>query len=163
MSRTNLVSLVATIAALVLLVSACALVTQTVETGGEKQSKPVPPPSPAGTHVLIFAMDGATPAQFMDAVHSGHAPNIATLLGKDQGDGVFEHAYAAPHALSILPSSTIADWAAIFTGSVPAYDGIPGDEWFERDTMQFYAPVPVSVPDAADNAKVVTDDLVGGN
>ena len=27
--------------------------------------------------------------------------------------------------------------------------------------MQFYAPVPVSVPDVADNAKVVTDDLVG--
>ena len=89
------------------------------------------------------------------------APNIATLLGKDQGNGVFEHAYAAPHALSVLPSSTIADWAAIFTGSVPAYDGVPGDEWFERETMQFYAPVPVSVPDAADNAKVVTDDLVG--
>ena len=121
----------------------------------------MPPPPPAGTHVLIFAMDGATPAQFTEAVQSGHAPNIAALLGKDQGDGVFEHAYAAPHALSVLPSSTIADWAAIFTGSVPAYDGIPGDEWFERDTMQFYAPVPVSVPDAADNAKVVTDDLVG--
>ncbi len=162
MSPKNLISLVATIAALVLLPSACGLVTQTLQTGGEKQFKAVPPPSPPdGTHVLIFAMDGATPAQFMEAVHSGHAPNIATLLGKDQGEGVFEHAYAAPHALSVLPSSTIADWAAIFTGSVPAYDGIPGDEWFERATMQFYAPVPVSVPDAADNAKVVTDDLVG--
>ena len=106
-------------------------------------------------------MDGATPAQFMEAVHSGHAPNIATLLGKDEGNGVFEHAYAAPHALSVLPSSTIADWASIFTGSTPAYDGIPGDEWFERETMQFYAPVPVSVSETADNAKVVTDDLVG--
>lgn len=97
----------------------------------------------------------------MEAVHSGHAPYIADLLGKDQGDGVFEHAYAAPHALSVLPSSTIADWASIFTGSVPAYDGVPGDEWFDRQTMKFYAPVPVSVPETADNAKVVTDDLVG--
>ena len=161
MSGRYWISLVASIAALVLLQSSCALITQTLETRGEKQFKPQPPPSPAGTHVLIFAMDGATPAQFMDAIHSGHAPNIATLLGKDGGNGVFEHAYAAPHALSVLPSSTIADWAAIFTGSTPAYDGIPGDEWFERATMQFYAPVPVSVPDAADNAKVVTNDLVG--
>jgi hypothetical protein len=149
------------IVAFTVLESSCALITQTVETGGEKQFKPIPPVPVAATHVLIFAMDGATPATFMEAVHSGHAPNIATLLGKDEGNGVFEHAYAAPHALSVLPSSTIADWAAIFTGSVPAYDGVPGDEWFERESMQFYAPVPVSVPDIADNAKVVTDDLVG--
>lgn len=145
-----------------LALASCALVTETLRTGGERQLKPVPPPPPpATTHVLIFAMDGAAPAQFMDAVQSGHAPNIAALMGKDEGEGIFEHAYAAPHALSVLPSSTIADWAAIFTGSVPAYDGIPGDEWFERDTMQFYAPVPVSVSETADNAKVVTDDLVG--
>ncbi len=164
MSLRNLVSLAAAVAALMLVESSCALVRQTLETGGEERLKPAPPtspPSPASTHVLIFAMDGATPAQFMEAVHSGHAPNIATLLGEDQGSGVFEHAYAAPHALSVLPSSTIADWASIFTGSTPAYDGIPGDEWFDRETMQFYAPVPVSVPETADNAKVVTDDLVG--
>jgi len=162
MSGRYLISFIAMIAAFMLLQSSCALVTQTLRTGGEEHLKPAPPPSPpAATRVLIFAMDGAAPAQFMEALHSGHAPNIATLLGKDDGNGVFEHAYAAPHALSVLPSSTIADWAAIFTGSTPAYDGIPGDEWFERETMQFYAPVPVSVPDVADNAKVVTDDLVG--
>ncbi len=155
-------SLPPSLSRVLILIGSCTLVTETLKTGGERQFKPVPPPPPpAATHVLIFAMDGAAPAQFMEAVHSGHAPNIAALLGKEQGNGVFEHAYAAPHALSVLPSSTIADWAAIFTGSVPAYDGVPGDEWFERETMQFYAPVPVSVPDTADNAKVVTDDLVG--
>jgi len=162
MSRRYLIGFVVTMAALMLMQSSCALVRQSLQTGGEEQLKLAPPPSPAAsTHVLIFAMDGATPAQFMEAVHSGYAPNIATLLGKDEGNGVFEHAYAAPHALSVLPSSTIADWASIFTGATPAYDGIPGDEWFERTTMQFYAPVPVSVPETADNAKVVTDDLVG--
>ncbi len=162
MSRRTLIGFIATIAALMLLASSCALVRQILETGGEQQLKPATsPPAPSSTHVLIFALDGAAPASLMDAVHSGHAPNIAALLGKDQGNGLFEHAYAAPHALSILPSSTIADWAAIFTGSTPAYDGIPGDEWFERETMQFYAPVPVSVSEIADNAKVVTDDLVG--
>jgi hypothetical protein len=146
----------------VLVVSSCAFVTKELQTGGEeRQVKNAPPPHQVGPHVLIFAMDGACPKQFMDAVHSGRAPHLASILGKDQGKGLFEHAYAASEALAILPSSTIADWTAIFTGSVPGYDGIPGDEWFERDKMQFFAPVPVSVHDLADNAKVVTDDLVG--
>ena len=162
MGYRNLIPLLVLAALLVLLPSSCTLVKQTLETGGEKQFKPIPPPAPpAGRHVLIFALDGAVPAKLMEAIHSGHAPYIADLIGKDEGNGVFEHAYAAPHALSVLPSSTIADWASIFTGAVPAYDGVPGDEWFDRMTMQFYAPVPVSVPETADNAKVVTDDLVG--
>src|SRR5579872_7511173 len=100
--------------AMLALIGSCALITKTVETGGERQSKPLPPPAASGVHVLIFAMDGAVPAQLMEAVHSGHAPYIAALLGKDEGNGVFEHAYAAPHALSVLPSSTIADWTSIF-------------------------------------------------
>jgi hypothetical protein len=45
-----------------LLVSACALVKHSLQTGGEEQLKPMPPPSPSGIHVLVFAMDGATPA-----------------------------------------------------------------------------------------------------
>jgi hypothetical protein len=149
-------------AALMLIPSSCAFVSKELKTGGEEQLVRNPPPAhKVGPHVLIFAMDGACPAQFMDAVHSGRALHLASILGQDQGKGLFEHAYAAPHALSILPSSTIADWVAIFTGSVPGYDGIPGDEWFERDKMKFFAPGPVSVHDLADNAKVVTDNLVG--
>jgi hypothetical protein len=155
--------LLTAIAALMLLVSACALVTKTLQTGGEQQlaKNPPPPAPPTGTHVLIFAMDGACPAQFEQAVRSGKAPHIATLLGEERGKGLYAHAYAARNALSVLPSSTIADWASIFTGAAPAYDGVPGDEWFDRITMQFYAPVPVSVPETDDNAKMETDDLVG--
>jgi len=111
--------------------------------------------------VIIFALDGAVPAGLMDAIKSLEMPNIRELLGKDQGSGLFEHAYAAPHALSVLPSSTIADWASIFTGSVPAWDGIPGDEWFDRETATFFAPVPVSMIDVSDNTKLVTDNLIG--
>ena len=162
MLRRNLVVALAVVGGLSVIQVSCALVTKTIRTGGEQQLKPVVSPSKLeGPHVLIFALDGACPAQLMDAIHSGGAPNIATLFGKDLGNGVFEHAYAAPHALSVLPSSTIADWAAIFTGSTPAYDGVPGDEWFDREVPKFYAPVPVSVPDIADNAKVVTNNLVG--
>jgi hypothetical protein len=162
MTQRALLPYLAAVAALLLILSSCAFVSQELKTGGEKQLvKNPPPPHKIGPHVLIFAMDGACPAQLMDAVHSGRAPHLATILGQDRGKGLFEHAYAATHALSILPSSTIADWTAIFTGSVPGYDGIPGDEWFERDKMKFFAPVPVSVHDLADNAKIVTDDLVG--
>lgn len=161
--RRDLIAIAAGLAVLLMLLqSSCALVSKTLKTGGEQQLvKNPPPPSPTGVHVLIFAMDGACPEQLMQAVRSGKAPNIATLLGQEHGNGLFEHAYAARNALSVLPSSTIADWASIFTGAAPAYDGVPGDEWFERETRQFYAPVPVSVPETDDNAKMVTDDLVG--
>ena len=111
--------------------------------------------------MIIFALDGAVPAGMMDDIKNLQMPHVKELLGNDQGDGLFEHAYAAPHALSILPSSTIADWSSIFTGSVPAWDGIPGDEWFDRETATFFAPVPVSMTDIADNTKLVTDDLMG--
>lgn len=150
------------IVAMVLLSSSCTLISETLKTGGEKRlTKTAPPPKKQGPHVIVFALDGAVPAGLMEAVHSGHAPNIASLLGKDEGNGLFEHAYAAPHALSVLPSSTIADWSSVFTGEGPAGNGVPGDEWFERETATFYAPVPVSVLDIEDNTKTVTDDLVG--
>ena len=60
--------------------------------------------------MIIFALDGAVPAGLMDSINSLEMPNITGLLGKDLGRGLFEHGYAAPHALSVLPSSTIADW-----------------------------------------------------
>ncbi len=138
-------------------------VTHTLKTGGEERTAPVElPASPNGPRMIIFALDGAVPAGFMHGIKSLQMPHVKELLGNDLGDGLFEHGYAAREALSVLPSSTIADWASIFTGSVPAWDGIPGDEWFERTTATFYAPVPVSMTDVADNTKLVTDDLIGG-
>ena len=96
----------------------------------------------------------------MRLIRSGEAPNLAALLGKDRGSGLFEHGYA-PRAWSILPSSTIAGWAATFTGVPPAQNGIMGDEWFVRETETFHAPVPVSAQDTLDVTKVVEDDLIG--
>jgi hypothetical protein len=137
-------------------------VTHTIETGGEERATRFEvPASPNGPRMIIFALDGAVPAGMMDNIKNLQMPHVKELLGEDQGDGLFEHAYAAPNALSMLPSSTIADWASIFTGSVPAWDGIPGDEWFDRETATFFAPVPVSMTDVADNTKLVTDDLIG--
>src|SRR5262249_47543432 len=137
-------------------------VSHTIETGGEERPAPVEvPASPSGPRVIIFALDGAVPAGLMDAIKYLEMLNNRGLVGKDQGSGLVEHGDPGPHAVSVLPSSTIADWASIFTGSVPAWDGIPGDEWFDRDTATFFAPVPVSMTDVTDNTKLVTADLVG--
>jgi Type I phosphodiesterase / nucleotide pyrophosphatase len=147
---------------LLLLVPSCTLISETIKTGGEQRlSKTAPPPKKPGPHVIVFALDGAAPAQLMAAVRSGHAPNLARLLGAERGNGLFEHAYAAQHAYSMLPSSTIADWSAIFTGTPSADNGVPGDEWFERASNRFLAPVPVSTLDITDNTKTVADDLIG--
>jgi hypothetical protein len=141
--------------------TACGLVERTVTTGGEQKLKPTASMPVAAPRVIIFALDGAGHDQLMEAIGSAKAPNMAGLLGKDEGNGLFAHGYSAPHALSVLPSSTIADWSAIFTGQAPAWDGVTGDEWFVRETMEFYAPVPVSVEDTTDITKVVDADLVG--
>jgi hypothetical protein len=128
---------------------------------GEVQlTRAAPPPAP-GPRVIIFALDGACHDQLLEAVRSGKAPNIAGLLGKEKGNEIFEHAYSAPNAINVLPSSTIADWSAMFTGAPPAWNGVPGDEWFVRETGRFYAPVPISVADTSDMEKTITGGLVG--
>jgi predicted AlkP superfamily pyrophosphatase or phosphodiesterase len=138
----------------------CTLILETIWTGGQTPFDSNSPPS-SGRRLIIFALDGTMPDQLMQAIRSGNAPNLAGLLGKEEQQGLFEHAYAAPRAWSILPSSTIAAWAAIFTGAPPAANGVTGDEWFERETATFYAPVPVSALDTVDVSKVVRDDLIG--
>ncbi|HVB79452.1 MAG TPA: alkaline phosphatase family protein [Candidatus Binataceae bacterium] len=148
------------------LVEACAFVAKTVSDGGERPlNRPVvtvaKAPSAVGSRVIVFCLDGAGYPQLMEAIRSGKAPHIAALLGKERGNGVFEHGYSAPGALSVLPSSTVADWAATFTGQPPAQNGVPGDEWFDRQHQRFYAPVPITVTGTADFSAMLDDDLVG--
>ena len=149
-------------AALLLLLWSCSLILDTLRTGGEKElPTAVQVTSQPGPRVIIFALDGTAPDELLRLIRSGEASNLAALLGKDRGSGLFEHGYAAPRAWSILPSSTIAAWAATFTGAPPAQNGIMGDEWFVRETATFHAPVPVSAQDTLDVTKVVEDDLIG--
>src|SRR4029078_6403005 len=109
-----------------------AFVVATIRTGGEEELKPAPPPgSGSGQRMIIFALDGTTPAQWMEAIRSGKAPNLAGLLGKERDRGLFEHGYAAPRALSILPLSTIAPWSALFTGTPPAHNDVVGATSFK--------------------------------
>jgi hypothetical protein len=128
--------------------------------GGEKVRN-LPHTPPSGPLVLIFAFDGVGYHELNKALESGRTPNLEQLLGKSRGDGLYEHAWSAPNAISILPSTTIAAWSSIFTGATPAYHGVPGNEWFVREEMKFYAPAPVSVIETDDTRRMVTEDLVG--
>ena len=129
--------------------------------GGEKQVKHHLHPLEPGPYVLVFAFDGVGYGQLMAAVNSGKIPTMAAMLGKSEGDGVYEHAYIVPNTVSILPSTTIAAWSAIFTGAPTAWNSVSGNEWFAREEMKFYAPAPVSVSEMDDNKAMIIDGLVG--
>jgi hypothetical protein len=141
--------------------SSCSLISKTVATGGEVPLKGTPPPKIPHLRVIVFALDGTPRDQFMALVRSGKAPNIARLLGDEEDNGLFEHGYADADALSMLPSSTVADWSATLTGEPPGRNGVTGDEWFEREHTRFFAPVPISVADTGDLQKAITDGLIG--
>ena len=128
--------------------------------GGERAKSHIRPEQ-QGPYVLIFGFDGAGYDQLMEAINSGKAPAMAGMLGKPEGAGLYEDAYSVPNALSILPSTTIAAWSAIFTGAPTAWNGVSGNEWFVREDMKFYAPVPVSVEEMDDNRAMILEGLVG--
>jgi hypothetical protein len=163
-NQTNLIlflcALAATLSAPLLTLSSCSSAKLVVE-GGERAIKTHQRQPQPGPYVLIFALDGVGYDQLMGAINSGKAPALAGILGKDEGHGLYEHGYSVPNAISILPSTTIAAWSAIFTGSPSAWNGVPGNEWFVREEMKFVAPVPVSVEEMDDNRAMITDGLVG--
>jgi hypothetical protein len=128
--------------------------------GGEKQLRDPMRPARGGVRVLVFALDGVGDDELLDAIRGGAARRMGEALGVGAG-GTFAHGYAAPDVLSILPSTTVAAWASIFTGEPPARTGVPGNEWFAREERTFYAPAPVTVEDHAHALAVFTDDLVG--
>ena len=160
-SSATLCALISTcVLLLTLTLNSCSSVKLLVS-GGEKQVQQEPRPSAPGPYVLIFALDGAGYEQLMEAIHSGKSPALTGLLGKEEEHGLYQHAYSVPDAVSILPSTTIAAWSSIFTGAPTAWNGVPGNEWFVREDMKFYAPVPVSVEEMDDNRAMISDGLVG--
>lgn len=148
------------VAAAVLLTTSCGPAAQTFMQGGQKQLHTRMQPALPATRVLVFAMDGAGYDQFMAALSSGKAKNIATLMGHRKGNEIFEHAYSIANAMSILPT-TMPAWVTIFTGEPPAFTGVTGDEFFIREQNRFYAPVPISVETNEDAYRMLSNDLLG--
>lgn len=140
----------------------CSEAIELVTQGGEKplRNAALPPPS-SGPRVLLFALDGAGYNELMQALRSEQFSHLQTLLGAEKKDGLFEHGYAVPNAISILPSTTMSAWASVYTGEPPARTGVPGNEWFVREQMRFFAPGAVSVSETEHFFKIFTDGLIG--
>jgi hypothetical protein len=136
-------------------------IAELVATGGEKVLRdPLRPPR-GGSRVILIALDGVGAGELQRALTGGVMPRTAALLGRETSPRVYEHAWSAPGVLSILPSTTYAAWASVFTGEPPARTGVPGNEWFAREEMRFYAPAPVSVTQHEHALQVYTDQLMG--
>ncbi len=120
------------------------------------------PARPNGPRVLVVALDGVGAKEFRDALGRGGMPNIAGLMGAELNSdaGLYAHGLAPKGVLSILPSTTFAAWTAVYTGAGVAESGVAGNEWFDRETMTFVAPAPVSVKEHGDAVRVYSDSLM---
>jgi Type I phosphodiesterase / nucleotide pyrophosphatase len=137
-------------------------VAQLLGTGDSRQLRERPKGAPersAGRPSILFVeIDGVDRALLYDMLRAGELPSLARLLG---GSGsTFPHAYFDPAIVSTLPSSTMVAWATALTGVPPARHGIAGNEFFIRETLQFAAPVPVSIDDSSPVLACYTDDYV---
>ena len=136
-------------------------VAQLLAEEGEKQLREPMRAERGTTRVLLFALDGVGADELLAVIRAGRAPHIASVTGREIGDGVFATAYAARDVLTVLPSTTLAAWASIFTGEPPARTGVPGNEFFVREERRFYAPAPVTVGEVTDLISTYNDDLMG--
>jgi hypothetical protein len=128
--------------------------------GGAKLLREPMRPARGGTRVLVFALDGVGDGELQAALAGGAMPRTASLLGPREDERTWAHAWAAPGVLSVLPSTTYAAWVSLFTGRPPAQTGVPGNEWFVREEMRFYAPAPVSVSEGEHAVRTFTDGLL---
>ncbi len=124
--------------------------------------EPMRPARRDGPRVLVIALDGVGGQEFADALRRGGMPHVASLLGSelDRERGLFEHGVAPEGVLSILPSTTFAAWTSVYTGTTVSQHGVAGNEWFDRETMTFAAPAPVSVSEHGDAVRVYSGSLL---
>jgi hypothetical protein len=128
---------------------------------GEKELRDPLRPARGAPRVLVIGVDGLGHGSLFELLDAGQLPNLSRLFGADRGEGLYDFAYAVPNAMSILPSTTMAAWTSIFTGQPPARSGVPGNEWFVREQMRFFAPGPTSVEEHQHTLRVFTEGLLG--
>lgn len=130
--------------------------------GRSRQLRDPPRQIRGDMRVLIFALDGVGRDALYGSLRSGRMPILASVLGEEVGGGRFAHAYAESEMLSIIPSTTIPAWAALFSAEPPAVNGVPGNEWFDRQEGKFHAPVPVTVSSRSHATRIFTDEYLSG-
>jgi hypothetical protein len=107
--------------------------------------------------ILFLAFDGVDRALLYDQLRDGQLPNLAALLGGLRAREL-PHAHLDERLLATLPSTTMAAWATVMTGTPPAEHGVPGNEFFIREKTKFVAPAGVTVGDREPLFRVYTDD-----
>ena len=110
--------------------------------------------------LLVLALDGVDRALLYELLRDGSLPRFAAILGGRQGTR-FPHACLYDRLVTVLPSTTIAAWTTVFTGTPPGVHGITGNELFARDEGEMLAPAPVSFDDLSPTLAVYTDDMIG--
>ncbi len=116
--------------------------------------------APAGPpRVLVFALDGVGYNDMKAALDAGALPTLTSLLGEATGSGWAHGADAGP-VMTVLPSITMAAWTTLFTGAPPGESGVPGNEWFDRQSDRFHAPAPVSVTSRDEALETMSDQLM---
>lgn len=127
--------------------------------GGERVLREPMRPIRGTPRVLVLALDGVGEARLAEALEAGDMPRLAAFLGEARGDGLRENAYVARSVPSVFPSETAAGWAAVYTGTPPAESGVTGNEWYVRDSLATFAPVPLSVGTIEQTLAIYTDSL----
>jgi predicted AlkP superfamily pyrophosphatase or phosphodiesterase len=153
-------AVVAVVGAVLLLPIAVDDAAELLQQGGVVELRDELRPARGTTRVLIIAIDGVGDGDLRHAIRAGHMPHTSRLLGKQLDADTYEHAYAVPDVLTILPSMTMAAWSSVFTGKPPSETGIPGNEWYVREEMRFYAPGPVTVEDYTHTIEMFTNGLL---
>lgn len=128
--------------------------------GGAEYLRDSVRPATGPPRVLIFALDGVGHSALHGALERGALPTLAAFLGSSGDSVTFDHGVSAGPVLSVLPSITLAAWTTLFTGATPGATGVPGNEWFDRDTGEFHAPAPISVKGQADALATLSDQLL---
>lgn len=98
---------------------------------------------------MVLALDGVSRDLLYDMIKRHELPNFEALLG----DG----AYFNETMLSALPSTTMPAWVTAMTGVGPAEHGVPGNEYFIRESMKLACPAPISFTDMAPTLSIYTE------
>lgn len=111
--------------------------------------------SPDHQPILFLPFDGVNRGLLYEMLREGEMPQLTDLLS---GEGKkFPHAYFDENLVSTMPSSTMAAWTTVITGTPPSEHGVTGNEFFIREELRFACPAPVSFNDSKPTIEIYTD------
>ena len=88
----------------------------------------------AQPRVVLVDVDGIRRDTFEAAYLSGKLPNLESILGEVREGKGFGSSLWFENATAVFPAITMAGQASLATGVAPSRHGIPGNQWFERNT-----------------------------